>query len=229
MSSYTDTKPIYIVKKITRPVGINGQWNADIWNQAIIANISHFRPESSEHRPVTKVKMLYSSKGIHGIFSVKDHYVRCVHTEHMSEVYKDSCVEFFVQPKPDRGYFNFEFNCGGAVLSSYITDPERTPEGFREFTPFTKKDCSEIRIYHSMLTIVEPELKEPTKWIIAFFIPFELFEKYSGCLGKINGQKWKANFYKCADGTSHPHWASWSPVDQLNFHIPNCFGTIIFE
>ena len=36
-------------------------------------------------------------------------------------------------------------------------------------------------------------------------------------------------FFKCGDKTSHPHWASWNPVDELNFHLPRCFSEIIFE
>jgi hypothetical protein len=48
-------------------------------------------------------------------------------------------------------------------------------------------------------------------------------------LGKIGGQSWRGNFFKCAEEISHPHWASWSPVDELNFHLPRCFGTIHFE
>jgi hypothetical protein len=48
-------------------------------------------------------------------------------------VWKDSRVEFFAQPMPERGYFNFEFNCGGAFLCYHITNPERTTEGFKGF------------------------------------------------------------------------------------------------
>jgi hypothetical protein len=42
------------------------------------------------------------------------------------------------------------------------------------------------------------------------------------------GNLWRANFYKCGDDTSHPHWAAWSPVDELNFHLPRCFGRLGF-
>ena len=41
-------------------------------------------------------------------------------------------------------------------------------------------------------------------------------------------QAWRGNLYKCGDRTSHPHWAAWSPVDELNFHLPRCFGTLRF-
>ncbi|MCD6337129.1 MAG: hypothetical protein J7M01_02720, partial [Candidatus Marinimicrobia bacterium] len=36
------------------------------------------------------------------------------------------------------------------------------------------------------------------------------------------------NLYKCGDKTSHPHWASWSPIDKLNFHQPKHFGEFVF-
>jgi hypothetical protein len=80
-----------------------------------------------------------------------------------------------------------------------------------------------------MPEVVEPEIREPTIWFLEFHIPFALFEKHVGPLGKVGGQTWTANFYKCGDKTSHPHWASWSPVDKLNFHLPRCFGNLVFE
>jgi hypothetical protein len=77
--------------------------------------------------------------------------------------------------------------------------------------------------------VVEPEIQEPTTWFIEFRIPISLLEKYVGPIGDPRGQRWTANFYKCGDKTSHPHWISWAPVDQLNFHLPRCFGPIVFE
>jgi hypothetical protein len=65
-------------------------------------------------------------------------------------------------------------------------------------------------------------------WTLEFFIPLELLEKYVGSVGNVRGSEWKANFYKCGDETSHPHWVSWQPVPKLNFHMPECFGTVMF-
>jgi hypothetical protein len=174
-------------------------------------------------------RLLYDADGIHGIFQVHDQYVRCERTNYFDEVWKDSCVEFFAQPKPDRGYFNFEFNCGGAFLCSYIVDPERRPGGFKEFTKVPPDLGRTIRTWSSLPKRVEPEITEPVEWALRFFVPLALFEHYVGPLNELREQDWRGNFFKCADETSHPHWASWSPVDQLNFHRPNCFGTIRFE
>ena len=76
---------------------------------------------------------------------------------------------------------------------------------------------------------VDPEITAPVQWTLRFFIPFTLFEHYLGPLGPIPGQAWRGNFFKCAEETSHPHWAAWAPVDEFNFHRPNCFGIISFE
>jgi hypothetical protein len=148
-----------------------------------------------------------------------------VHTEFQSQTYQDSCVEFFVQPKPDQGYFNFEFNCGGALACSYIT----YGEGYKNYTKLTPEEGAQIRIYHSLPAVVDPEIQEETLWRLEFAIPFSLLAQHVGPLGNVAGQAWRANFYKCGDQTSHPHWASWMAIDELNFHLPRCFGTIQFE
>lgn len=146
----------------------------------------------------------------------------------MSDVWKDSCVEFFVQPKSAKGYFNFEFNCGGAFLVCYIVDWTRTVTMFKDFTRVPEPLAKNVSVKSSLPKVVDPEIQEPCDWTLGFFIPFSLLEHYVGPLGKIEGQTWRGNFFKCADETSHPHWASWSPVDELNFHLPRCFGDLEF-
>jgi hypothetical protein len=216
----------YTVHAIATPPGLTIRWQDPVWNNAETLEITHFRPESSVHHPRTLARLLHSADGIHGIFQVHDRYVRCQRVNYFDEVWKDSCVEFFAQPKLDRGYFNFEFNCGGAFLCSYITNPERTPAGFKEFTKLPASIGQTIQVLSSLPRQVEPEITDPVVWTLAFFVPFALFEAYVGPLQGGPAREWRGNFYKCADESSHPHWASWAPVDELNFHRPTCFGTI---
>ena len=125
-----------------------------------------------------------------------------------------------VQPRPDGGYFNFEFNCGGSLLCSYITNPTRTADGFVDYVRMPPAACERIGIFHTMPATVEPEITEITDWQLGFSIPRVMLEEFSGVLGEFAGKHWRGNFYKCGDETSHPHWAAWSPVDELNFHLP---------
>lgn len=218
----------YSIRKLSGKLPLGLAWDDPAWALAQTLEVTHFRPESSDHRPRTFAKLLYSEDAIHGIFQVHDRYVRCIRSKYFDEVWKDSCVEFFAQPKPDRGYFNFEFNCGGAFLCSYIINPERAPNGFKEFTKLPWEVGRQIQTRASLPPIIEKEMAEPIVWTLQFFIPFSLFEPFAGKLGNIDGQLWRGNFFKCAEEVSHPHWASWSPVDEFSFHLPRCFGEIRF-
>jgi hypothetical protein len=223
------TPPAYTILPIDHTFAPQGHWDSPVWRQAPALHINNFRPEGSDHRPRTEAKLLRGPAGLHGIFRVRDRYVRCVHTNFQDPVYQDSCVEFFVQPKTGGGYFNFEFNCGGAMLAFFITDPARVENGFKAFARLSAEEAELVKIFHSLPRIVEPELRDETTWLIEFFIPFALLARYAGPLGEIAGQVWRVNFYKCGDKTSHPHWASWAPVDELNFHLPRCFGDLHFQ
>jgi len=205
-----------------------GLWEGPAWHNVPALDVASFRGESSRHRPQTTAKLLYSHDKLHGLFKVRDRYVRCVRNRFQDDVFKDSCVEFFVQPKPERGYFNFEFNCGGGLLATYIVNPTRVKSGFKEFTPLSRDDARQIKIFHSLPAMIDPEIVEETIWFVEFTIPFTLFEKYVGSIMPVAGQVWRGNFYKCADDSSHPHWAAWAPVDELNFHLPRCFGYLNF-
>jgi hypothetical protein len=219
----------YTIRTTTRSPSLDAPWHDPTWNQVQTLELEHFRPEGADHRPRTLARLMHDAAAIYGVFQVHDRYVRCLRTSYWDAVWKDSCVEFFVQPRADRGYFNFEFNCGGAFLCAHITNPERVPGGFKEFSKLPASLGQTIQVRSSLPQRIEPEISEPLVWTLAFSIPFALFEPYVGPLGEIAGQVWRGNFYKCADESSHPHWASWAPVDELNFHRPNCFGTLRLE
>jgi hypothetical protein len=208
---------------------MQGLWDGAIWHSVPALEIANFREEGSAHRPQTLCKILYDSERIYGIFRVDDQYVRCVNTGFQADVYKDSCVELFLQPKGSVGYFNFEFNCGGALLASYVTDPARVNKRVKEYTPLTPDDDRQIRRYSNLPEIVEPEIIHKQIWFLEFAIPFAVLVKYAGSLGEAGGQSWRGNFYKCGSETSHPHWGAWSEVTELNFHLPACFGVLRFQ
>jgi hypothetical protein len=203
---------------------------AEVWGAAGPAlEIAHFRPESTDHRPRTTLQLLHDERALYGLFRVADRYVRCRHTAFGDPVYRDSCVEFFAQPKPGLGYFNFEFNCGGALLCFYITDPTRIGGAFKEYRKLSAGEAQGMEIRASLPAVVEPERTEPLAWWLAFRLPVAVMEPFVGPRGELSGQQWRVNAYKCGNETSHRHWAAWAPVDELNFHRPDCFGHLVFE
>ncbi len=221
---------MYRIKKVSQAPALDGAWDSPGWVQAEILEIACVRPESSDHHPKTRCKLVHDGRNIYGMYKVEDRYVRCVAENYNDSVCTDSCVEFFVEPPGGHGYLNFEFSGNGVLLLYHVRDPQRLEKGFKDFNPVSKDDASGVRTASTLPRKVEPEITEPLTWHLAFQVPVSLFESQMKCsYGDLSGQQWRANFYKCGDKTSHPHWISYLPVSALNFHLPQCFGPIEFE
>jgi hypothetical protein len=198
------------------------------FERAEVGQVDQVRPESSDHRPGVTFRVLHDGAHLYLRFEVRDRYVRSVQTAYQAPVCTDSCVEFFVQPRAGKGYFNFEVNAGGTLLLYYVEDPTRTEKGLAAFTPVPEAWGRRVEIRSSLPPVVEPERTEPLTWHVSYKVPLALFEAFVGG-GVASEPVWRANFYKCGDKTSHPHWLSWSPVTALNFHLPACFGELVLE
>ncbi|MBI5094405.1 MAG: carbohydrate-binding family 9-like protein, partial [Candidatus Hydrogenedentes bacterium] len=167
--------PEYTAKKASAPPELTGNWSGPVWNAANELQVAHFHPKSSAHRPSVCVRVLHDGANVYLHFQVSDRYVRCTRTDFQSMVCNDSCVEFFVQPKPDKGYFNFEVNAIGTLLVSYIEDHTRTPNGFAKFVRIPWSIGKTVQIYHSLHGIIDPEINVDTEWAVEYAIPRALF------------------------------------------------------
>lgn len=220
----------YLIRRAVVTPAFRGDWDGSAWSRADVVEIAYFHPGSSDHHPRTRAKVLYDDRGLYVLFRVADRYVRGSRTAHQSHVYRDSCVEFFVQPKPNGGYFNFEFNCVGTMLLYFMKDPPRGPsgqlEGHRILPP---EELAMIRVHHSLPQSLPEEIAGPVEWWLEYFVPNALMERYVGSLEPPAERRWRGNFYKCADDSSHPHWGAWSPVQRLDFHQPDRFAPLVFE
>lgn len=226
-------KYFYEVHEATTSPELGGALDASPWNLAPTIELENFwEPVGVKtFRPKTMVKVLHYSEAIYVSFVVEDQYVRCVHTTDQENIFEDSCVEMFIAPKNAEGYFNIETNCGGSILMWYITDPTGVMEGKIKKADVVSKDAmQQIIRYHSLPKKLEEEITEPVTWRVDYKVPLKLLEEYTGQKHSLKGEIWKANFYKCAEKSSHPHWGMWSPIQTtyLNFHQPQYFGEIKF-
>jgi hypothetical protein len=92
-------------------------------------------------------------------------------------------------------------------------------------------DIKKIRIATSLSGPLCTEITVPVTWTVELGMPFELVEKYAPVQRPGKGIKWKANMYKIADKTSNPHYLTWAPLHNAvpDFHLPQYFGTLIFN
>ena len=222
-----DKKYVYKTRPVSEPLTINADWNKKIWNDTESARLINYMGDKPTPFPEVQVKVRYDDKNIYVIFRVNDQYVRAVAKENNGRVWEDSCVEFFFTPGPDikRGYFNLETNCKGIFLMQH------TKKGGVGREPIDKDDFNKITIAHSLSKNAEIEITEPVTWTLEYSIPITLLEKYMKVEKPGKGVRWRANFYKCGDKTSHPHWVTWAPVinPTPQFHLPEYFGWLDFQ
>ncbi len=154
-------------------------------------------------------------------YYVEEKHIRAVETRTNGEVYKDSCVEFFISPDGEN-YYNFEFNCIGTIHLAF--GPGR---GNRKFVEPSTIEKIEIK---STLGNQPFEAKSGHyEWEMMIRIPIESFAYTE--LKSFNELKATANFYKCGDETAVPHFVTWNPVKTENpdYHRPEFFGKVSFE
>ncbi len=173
------------------------------------------------YTPVVKIYTAYSVDYIFVGFKVFEQEVTAKYTEVNSPVYKDSCVEFFINlfPHGTVEYFNFEINAIGTLYAAF------GEKGKREL--LTPEDIELIKI-DSMLTVPLTGKIPSDYWEVKIAVPFKLFEKYYKL--KFEGEDASVNFYKCGDETKYLHFGAWSEVvsKKPDFHQPGYFGTMVF-
>lgn len=217
----------YLVRKAVMPFELDGRWKADFWEGADTLALENYMGERPDHFPKTEAKLLYDKDHIYIIFRVEDRYIRAVSQKFCDAVYCDSCAEFFFTPGMDieDGYFNIEMNCGGVMLMNH---QKRREDNCR---CISDDDAGKIQVFHSLPKIIDPEITEPTTWTVEYCLPIEILGNYAAVEKPDSGVLWRANFYKCGDETSHPHWLTWAPIDlpKPDFHQPTFFGILEFE
>lgn len=197
------------------------------WTRIPAQRLRHHMGPRPAHVPRAEFRIAYDAEALWLRWEVADRYVRAVAKRPQDPVCRDSCVEFFYTPGPDVavGYCNLEINCGGTVL--FHAHP---PEG-HEGRPCSAAALDRFEIAPSLPRIIDPEMEGPVDWTLECRLPWDALDQLPHMERPAPGAVWRANFYKCADATSHPHWLTWAPVDYPTprFHLPRHFGVLKFQ
>jgi hypothetical protein len=173
------------------------------------------------YRPEVSFSIGYTAKELLLKYYVIEEYFMAEKTESNQAVYEDSCVEFFVSPREDGIYYNFEFNAIGTCLLGSGTGRENRKRA-------DPRIISEIRRKSSAGTEPVQERKGKYSWNISMAIPVGVFFMHE--VNDLKGMTFRANFYKCGDKLSVPHYLTWNPVrtGKPDFHRPEYFGLVKF-
>lgn len=155
-------------------------------------------------------------------YLVNEKSIRAVNDKDNGPVHQDSCVEFFLQIPGEKEYYNFETNCIGtlhAAKRQSRSEPAR----------FSQDTLDKVIRYTSLerKPFEEKFAPEGFKYNVIIGIPWEVLSLDPDNLP----DKIMANFYKCGDNLSEPHYLSWNPIriEKPNFHRPDYFGELILK
>ncbi len=183
------------------------------WNYVDMLNW----PVSYPYKPFCKFKIARSATKLYIRFDVKEKNLRAVNTTDQDPVWQDSCVEFFCKIPGQKHYFNFEFNCIGTCLATKREGREL------HIVPFDSEQLMSIERHSSLPRSAFKEQSGNFEWQLTVGIPLQL-------IGAENTDILLANFYKCGDETSDPHYISWNNIlsENPDFHLPEFFGKLKF-
>lgn len=214
-------RPSYTIRRIDddfHPGGLSGPWAA-----LPSLAIDNYLWLDNAYRPDVRVRLCYSSLYLYVMFRVGERRVRVRYTKFQDPVYKDSCVEFFVDAFPETGlgYVNFETNGAGTLLAAFGLDRSHRASLWPE-------DLAGFEISSSIEGPLDGEHGRED-WTLEYRVPLALFHKLYGRAVR-PGLRAAANFYKCGDETEVPHYGAWSPVETPtpDFHRPEFFGELLF-
>ncbi len=178
--------------------------------------------EEFSYKPDVAFSIAYTNKEILLKYYITEEYFKAEKTETNQRVCEDSCVEFFVSPEDDGIYYNLEFNGIGTCLLGTGKSRETS----------IKADTAVVSKIRRLTSVGDDPVKEkkgPFTWTITIAIPFDVFFHHN--VKSLKGKTFRANFYKCGDKLSVPHFVTWNNVgtDNPDFHQPEYFGLLKFE
>lgn len=193
------------------------------WAAIPSLGIGHYLWLENDYRPPVDIRLCWSPSFLHVRFRVGERRVRVRYMKFQDPVYKDSCVEFFIDAFPEsrQGYINFETNAAGTLLAAF------GPDGFNR-KPLWPEDLAGFDVSASVAGPIDGE-HGGESWTLEYRVPLALFRKVYG-RDILPGHRAAANFYKCGDETEIPHYGAWSRVDTPapDFHRPEFFGEVVF-
>ncbi len=196
-----------------------------VWQNVSPLIIDQYLWMKNGYTPEVRVRIFHTKKYIYLRYRVAESSVTIRHTAFGSDVWEDSCVEFFLNPFPEqsRDYFNMEFNAMGVALIGVGNTGDNSKRHY-----FGKKDVRGVKIVSS---ITRPVVGShgSDHWWLYLRLPKALFEKHYKL--PFTDKNAIGNFYKCGDKTQFEHYGAWNPIvnETPNFHLPEQFGRLVFS
>jgi hypothetical protein len=197
--------------------GISNQWKNTDW-------INLVRQDKSDSSYKTKVKVLYSERGIYFLFNCEDKKLTSTMKADNLNLWEEDVVEVFLWTDENFPvYFEYELSPFNYELPIMVPNNKGN---FLGWLPWHYE--GERKIQHAT-SVTGGKLESGgtiSGWTAEFFIPYKLLAPLSQ-VPPGSGPKWRANMYRIDYDNGEMPFA-WQKTSKT-FHEYNKFGIFIFK
>ncbi len=202
---------------------VTGDGAAAAWKKAEWVPLQ--KRSEQGHPYDTRIKMLYSSKGVYVLMDATDRKVTATLQDDFANLWTEDVFEVFLWPdERDPLYFEYEISPLNRELPILIPNLDGKIYGWR---PWHYEEGRKTRKATAGVGGMLKPGAAITGWKAEVFLPFALLTPLRN-VPPNSGTRWRANFYRVDydDGkTTQWDWARVGP----SFHEFQKFGTLLFD
>ncbi|MEI6050291.1 MAG: carbohydrate-binding family 9-like protein [Bacteroidota bacterium] len=201
---------------------ITGDGSSDNWKSTGWVNVVPQGSYPSVYQ--TKVKVLYSGKGIYFLFDCEDKKLTSTMKADYLNLFTEDVVEVFLWTDENFPvYFEYELSPLNYELPIIIPNYKGTAFGW---LPWHYEGDRKTQHATSAVGGKKKSGGAVSGWIAEFFIPYKLLAPLNQ-VPPASGTKWRANMYRI-DYDNGTALYAWQKISK-SFHEYNNFGVFIFE
>ena len=212
-----------LVVRQTTDFEVTGNGQNPAWNKTQWTELSRRSPKGHDY--ATKVKVLYSQKGLYVLMDATDSCLTSTFKNDYDTLWTEDVFEFFLwTDERDPIYFEYEISPLGRELPILVPNLEGKFLGWRPWLDGPDRKTKKAT------AAVGGDLKSGAKvkgWQAEVFVPYALLSPLRNIPPK-PGTSWRANFYRMDYDDGKTSAWDWSRVGP-SFHDYKKFGTLRFE
>lgn len=197
---------------------ISGDGSSKSWDKAAWTDLPQRKKSAVNYS--TRVKLLYSDKGIYTLFWCEDEKITATLTEHQADLYNEDVVEIFFWTDENHPiYFEYELSPLNYELVLMV------PNMKGKFLGWIPWHYEGDRLTRHATKVIK-EGGKTKGWYAEFFIPYTLLSPLNN-VPPVKGIRWRVNMYRIDYDNDIATW-SWQST-RVNFHDIESFGTLLFD
>ena len=210
-----------LIKKC-QDFAVTGNASSVEWKKTGWVDLVQQRPDISPYS--TKVKVLYSEKGLYFLFDCADKKLTTTIVGDNKNIYTEDVVEVFLWTEESFPvYFEYELSPTNYELTIMVPNYNGK---FLGWLPWNYEGDRKTRHETSVKGGKRESGSSVKGWMAEFFIPYSLLAPLPK-VPPVSGTRWRANMYRIDYDKGTAHFA-WQKTNK-SFHEYNKFGTFIFE